>query len=210
MAQALLPAIHAFPLPEALFLELIDGMEMDLQPARYASFDDLSLYCHRVASVVGMLSAGIFGYRHAQTLDFARQLGMALQLTNIIRDVGEDARRNRIYLPAEDLQQFQVSAADILNGRESDALYALMAFQAERAESYYRKAQDLLPAEDRPAQLPSLIMAAIYRANLAEIRADGFRVLRHKTVLPPLRKLWIAWKTRRRERLLNGRVAAGT
>ncbi len=209
VTRALQPAIHAYPLPQTLFLELVDGMEMDLQPARYASFADLSLYCHRVASVVGMLSAGIFGYRHADTLDFARHLGMAFQLTNIIRDVGEDARRDRLYLPAEDLQHFEVSAADILNGRESAALYALMAFQAERAESYYRQAQDVLPAEDRKAQLPSLIMADIYRANLAEIRADGFRVLHHKTVLPPLRKMWIAWKTRRRERRLARRVAAG-
>jgi phytoene synthase len=209
VTRALLPALHAYTLPQALFQELIDGMEMDLQPARYARFDDLSLYCHRVASVVGMLSAGIFGYRHARTLDFARHLGLALQLTNIIRDVGEDARRNRIYLPAEDLQRFQVSAADILNGRESDALYALMAFQTERAERYYRQAQDLLPAEDRRAQLPSLVMAEIYHANLAEIRADGFHVLHHKTVLPPLRKLWIAWKTRRRERRHAHQVTAG-
>ena len=209
VAQALLPAILAYPLPQTLFLELIDGMEMDLQPARYASFADLSLYCHRVASVVGMLSAGIFGYRNAHTLDFARHLGMAFQLTNIIRDVGEDARRNRIYLPEEELQRFQVSDADILNGRESDELYALMAFQTERAESYYRQAQELLPAEDRTTQLPSLIMADIYHANLAEIRADGFHVLHHKTVLPPLRKMWIAWKTRRRERRLARRAATG-
>lgn len=209
VTRALQPAIHAYPLPQTLFLELVDGMEMDLQPARYASFADLSLYCHRVASVVGMLSAGIFGYRHVDTLDFARHLGMAFQLTNIIRDVGEDARRDRLYLPAEDLQHFEVSAADILNGRESAALYALMAFQTERAESYYRQALEVLPAEDRKTQLPSLIMADIYRANLAEIRADGFRVLHHKTVLPPLRKMWIAWKTRRRERRLARRVAAG-
>jgi phytoene synthase len=209
VTRALLPAIHAYPLPETLFLELIDGMEMDLQPARYADFTGLSLYCHRVASVVGMLSAGIFGYRNARTLEFARHLGMAFQLTNIIRDVGEDARRNRIYLPAEDLQRFQVSAADILHGRESEQLYALMAFQTQRAESYYHQARDLLPAEDRQAQLPSLIMAGIYHANLDEIRADGFHVLRHKTVLPPLRKIWIAWKTRRRERRLARRGATG-
>ena len=206
VTKALQPAIHAYPLPQALFLELIDGMQMDLQPARYASFAELGLYCHRVASVVGMLSAGIFGYRHADTLEFARHLGMAFQLTNIIRDVGEDARRNRLYLPADDLQRFQVSAADILNGRESEALYNLMAFQAERAESYYQQAQQVLPAEDRKTQLPSLVMAEIYRANLAEIRADGFRVLHHKTVLPPLRKIWIAWKTQRRERRLTRRM----
>lgn len=200
VTRALLPALHHYPLPQGLFLELIDGMEMDLGPARYENFAELSLYCHRVASVVGMLSAGIFGYRHADTLDFARHLGMAFQLTNIIRDVGEDARRQRLYLPAEDLRRFQVSVADILHGRENDALYALMAFQADRAESYYKRALDALPDEDRSAQLPSLIMAAIYHANLMEIRADGFRVLQHKTVLSPLRKLWIAWKTQRQER----------
>ncbi len=206
VTKALQPAIHAYPLPQTLFLELIDGMQMDLQPARYASFAELGLYCHRVASVVGMLSAGIFGYRHAHTLEFARHLGMAFQLTNIIRDVGEDARRNRLYLPADDLQRFQVSAADILNGRESEAFYNLMTFQAQRAESYYQQALEALPAEDRKAQLPSLVMAEIYRANLVEIRADGFRVLHHKTVLPPLRKIWIAWKTQRRERRLTRRV----
>jgi 15-cis-phytoene synthase len=196
---ALHPVIQDYQLAQAHFHEIIDGMEMDLAYTRYATFHDLSLYCHRVASVVGIVSASIFGHRHAATLDFARQLGLAFQLTNIIRDVGQDARRNRIYLPAEDLERFGVRERDILDANTSDNLVALMAFQAQRAESCYRQALELLPEDDRLAQLPSLVMAEIYRSNLAEIRADGFRILHHKTVLSPLRKLWIAWITRRRE-----------
>ena len=196
---ALLPAITAYGLQQSLFHEIIDGMEMDLDHNRYATFDDLAVYCRRVAVVVGLLSATIFGYSDARTLDFARDLAMAFQLTNIIRDVGEDARRNRVYLPATDLERFHVSVQDILNGRETDGMRALLIFQAQRAENYYRQALEGLPAADRLTQLPSLIMADIYHANLAEIGADGFQVLKHKVVLSPLRKLWIAWRTRRRE-----------
>lgn len=199
VTRALLPAITTYGLDEPLFHEIIDGMEMDLHQIRYATFDDLAVYCRRVAVVVGILSATIFGYRDPRTLEFAHDLAMAFQLTNIIRDVGEDARRNRVYLPAIDLERFQVPVQDILNGHETDGLHALLTFQAQRAENYYRQALESLPAVDRLAQLPSLIMADIYHANLAEIRADGFQVLKRKIVLSPLRKLWIAWSTHRRE-----------
>ncbi|HYN11322.1 MAG TPA: presqualene diphosphate synthase HpnD, partial [Burkholderiales bacterium] len=143
--------------------EIIDGMEMDLNQTRYLDWAGLERYCYRVAGVVGLLAAGIFGYRDARTLDYARHLGIAFQLTNIIRDVGEDARKNRIYLPAEDLQRFKVPAADLLQARESAEFHQLMAFQAERARSHYRQAAAALPAGDRRAQRPGLIMAAIYR-----------------------------------------------
>ncbi len=175
--------------------EIIDGMEMDLNQTRYLDWAGLERYCYRVAGVVGLLAAGIFGYRDARTLEYARHLGIAFQLTNIIRDVGEDARKNRIYLPMEDMKQSAVAAADILQSKHSPEFKRLMAFEAERARSYYRRAEAALPAGDRRAQRPGLIMAAIYRALLDEIERDGFRVLEQRTSLTPLRKFWIAWKT---------------
>jgi 15-cis-phytoene synthase len=175
--------------------EIIDGMEMDLTQTRYLDWTGLEHYCYRVASVVGLLAAGIFGYRDARTLEYARNLGIAFQLTNIIRDVGEDARKNRIYLPMADLKQFGVPAADILQSRETPEFNRLMAFEAARAREHYAKAMQALPAADRKAQRPGLIMAAIYRALLDEIERDGFRVLTQRTSLTPLRKFWLAWKT---------------
>jgi len=195
VSRALQPALGAYGITAARLNEIIDGMEMDLTQSRYLDFAALERYCYHVAGVVGMLAAGIFGYRDARTLDYAQRLGTAFQLTNIIRDVGEDARKNRIYLPAADLQRFGVSAADILQARHSDAFVALMRFQAERARKYHDDALAALPAVDRRAQRPGLIMAAIYRALLAEIERDGFPVLKGRTSLTPLRKFWIAWKT---------------
>ena len=184
-----------FNLPQELLLEIIDGMAMDLQQTRYADFTALSLYCYRVASVVGLLAAEIFGYTERQTQKYAHDLGMAFQLTNIIRDVGEDARRGRIYLPLDELQRFEVPVDDILNARQTDNFRRLMEFQIERAEHYYAQAMSELPAVDRKAQRPGLVMAAIYRTLLDEIKRDGCQVLRQRISLPPLRKLWIAWRT---------------
>lgn len=182
-------------LPGERLNEIIDGMEMDLQQTRYLDFAGLSLYCYRVASVVGLLAAEIFGYRDTQTEQYAHDLGMAFQLTNIIRDVGEDARRGRIYLPIDELQRFNVPAADILNARHSDNFAALMQFQYERAQRYYQQALAALPAGDRKNQRPGLIMAAIYRTLLEEIRRENFQVLHQRISLPPTRKLWLAAKT---------------
>ncbi|MRD72051.1 presqualene diphosphate synthase HpnD [Rhodocyclus tenuis] len=188
-----LQALRAdFDLPQEQLEEIIVGMEMDLVAARYADFSALSLYCYRVASVVGLLAAEIFGYRDRQTLRYANDLGMAFQLTNIIRDVGEDARRGRIYLPQDELTRFGVAEADLTAGRYSDNFYRLMAFQIERAEHYYDKALAALPAVDRKAQRPGLMMAAIYRTVLDEIKRDGMHTLTQRLSLPPLRKLWIA------------------
>ena len=145
--------------------------------------------------MVGQLAATIFGASDRRTMKYAHDLGMAFQLTNIIRDVGEDARRNRIYLPQDELQQFGVSEADILNSNESAEFQRLMAFQIERAKHFYTQAFAALPQADRKSQRPGLIMAAIYRTLLDEIEADGCHVLKHKLSLPPLRKLWIAWRT---------------
>lgn len=195
VTRALLPHVKSFSLEKDNLLLIIEGMEMDLTQTRYLDWQALERYCHRVASVVGLLAARIFGYSDERTLEYARNLGLAFQLTNIIRDVGEDGRRNRIYVPMEDLKRFEVPAADLLNGRESPAFVELMKYESERARSYYAKAFAALPAADRRAQRPGLIMAAIYRTLLDEIEADGFRVLKGKTSLTPLRKLWIAWKT---------------
>lgn len=175
--------------------EIIDGMEMDLVQSRYLDFAGLERYCYLVAGVVGLCAADIFGRSEETTLDYARNLGLAFQLTNIIRDVGEDARRGRVYLPMAELQRFNVPVADILNARYTPAFQAMMQFQYERAESYYDAAFAALPAADRRAQRPGLIMAAIYRTLLAEIRRDGFQVLHQRTSLTPIRKLWLAWKT---------------
>jgi phytoene synthase len=175
--------------------EIIDGMEMDLTQTRYLDWAGLERYCHRVAGAVGLLASGIFGYRDPRTLDYARELGTAFQLTNIIRDVGEDARKNRIYLPMADLKEFGVPAADILQARETPEFGRLMAFEAARARAHYDKAMQVLPGADRRQQRPGLIMAAIYRTLLDEIERDGFRVLTRRTSLTPLRKFWIAWRT---------------
>ncbi len=195
VTRALLPVLAEFGLPQEHLLEIIDGMEMDLQQTRYPDFKALSLYCYRVASVVGLLAAEIFGYQDRRTQKYAHDLGMAFQLTNIIRDVGEDARRGRIYLPMDELKRFNVTAADILNSRHSDDFRKLMEFQIERAEHYYAQAMRQLPDVDRKTQRPGLVMAAIYRAVLEEIKRDGCRVLQQRTSLPPLRKLWLAWRT---------------
>jgi len=195
VTRALQPALAPFGITAERLNEIIDGMEMDLTQTRYLDYAGLERYCYRVAGVVGLLAAGIFGYTDARTLDYAKRLGTACQLTNIIRDVGEDARKNRIYLPMEDLQRFHVSAADLLNARHGEAFVALMRFQTGRARACYENALATLPAADRRAQRPGLIMAAIYRALLAEIEREGFRVLTQRTSLTPLRKLWIAWKT---------------
>ncbi len=195
VTRALAPFKETFSLKAERLNEIIDGMEMDLTQTRYLDWPALERYCYLVAGVVGVLAAGIFGYRNPRTLDYARDLGIAFQLTNVIRDVGEDARKNRIYLPMEDLQRFKVPASDILQYRESAGFKALMAFQASRARGQYDKAMQALPPEDRRAQRSGLIMAAIYRSLLEEIERDDFRVLTQKTALTPLRKFYIAWKT---------------
>jgi 15-cis-phytoene synthase len=195
VARALLDVVGPFKLQRTHFDEIIDGMEMDLDQGRYADFAALRVYCHRVAGVVGLLSATIFGYRQAQTLDYAHDLGIAFQLTNIIRDVGEDARRDRIYLPQEDLARYGVSDADIMSGHASANMRELMRFQVTRARSFYSQALGQLPSIDRRAQRAGLVMAAIYQRLLDEIEADACEVLNAKISLTPVTKLWLAWKT---------------
>ncbi|MDY0964900.1 presqualene diphosphate synthase HpnD [Massilia sp. CFBP9026] len=192
---ALQPHIATYKLEEKHLLAIVDGMEMDLDQSRYLDYPGLQRYCWHVAGVVGILSASIFGYTNPQTLAYAEKLGLAFQLTNIIRDVGDDARKGRIYLPVNELQQFGVTANDLLKLQHTDKFEALMRFQAERAQAIYDEALALLPKEDRRAQRPGLMMAAIYRTLLDEIQRDGFHVLNQRISLTPLRKLWLAWKT---------------
>jgi phytoene synthase len=195
VAVALVPIVAAFRLPEGHFQAVIDGMTMDLEQNRYLDFATLERYCHYVAGVVGLMSAEIFGYQDPATREYARDLGVAFQLTNIIRDVGEDARRGRIYLPQDELERHGVTAADLFQRRATPAFVALMADQAMRARAFYARALSALPPVDRRAQRPGLMMAAIYRALLDAIERDGFRVLDRRIALTPLAKAWIAWKT---------------
>jgi 15-cis-phytoene synthase len=197
VAKALAAVVREFALPEEHFQTVIDGMAMDLTHARYLDFPSLESYCHRVAGVVGLMSAEIFGYQEASTRDYARNLGIAFQLTNICRDVGEDARRGRIYLPQEDLARFGVTPSSLLRAEYSDAFRNLMAFEVERTQSWYDRALASLAPVDRAAQRAGLAMAAIYRTLLREIARDGYRVLDRRTSLTPIRKLWIAWKASR-------------
>lgn len=196
VTKALLPAIHAYKMDEEHFLEIIDGMEMDLDQNRYTDFKQLQLYCYRVASVVGLLSVQIFGYTNRNTLKYAHDLGMAFQLTNIVRDIGEDARRGRIYIPLDEIKKAGLSETDILHGHHSAKMQELIDFQIERAERFYDKALNALPREDRKSQRTGLIMAAIYRTLLREIKQSGSQqVLDARISLTPLRKLWLAWTT---------------
>ncbi len=195
VALALAPAVATFKLPQEHFQTVIDGMAMDLEQSRYPDFATLEHSCHCVAGVVGLLSAEIFGYSDPATRDYARNLGVAFQLTNIIRDVGEDAHRGRLYLPEDELSRFGVEPKDLLARHATAGFTALMAHQVERARVFYARALAALPPADRRAQRPGLIAAAIYQALLAEIERDDFRVLDRRIALTPLFKAWIAWKT---------------
>jgi phytoene synthase len=192
--KALLPWCEEFQIQSHHLLSIIEGCEMDLTQTRYLDRASLEGYCHLVAGVVGEVSALIFGQQSTQTKAYAHQLGQAFQLTNIIRDVGEDAMRGRIYLPISELQQFDVKAHEILNRIDSERFKALMAHQASKAKALYAKAFELLPDVDKRAQKPGLMMASIYRTLLDEIERAEFPVLNQRVSLTPIRKLWLAWK----------------
>ena len=191
---ALMPIAADYKIEEAHLQAVIEGCQMDLNQTRYLDYPGLQRYCHLVAGVVGEVAANIFGQTQAATTLYAHKLGLALQLTNIIRDVGEDARRGRIYLPMSEMQQFEVKAHEVLKGVYSERFTALMQFQARRAQGLYDEALALLPAADRRSQKPGLMMASIYRTLLTEIEHEKFQVLHQRISLTPLRKLWLAWK----------------
>ena len=199
--KALMPHASLYNIEARHLLGVIEGCQMDLEQTRYLDYPGLQRYCHLVAGVVGEVAAGIFGQTDPQTTAYAHKLGQALQLTNILRDVGEDAMRGRIYLPVNELQQFDVKAHEILKRTYSDRFTALMQFQAQRAQGLYDEALALLPAADRRAQKPGLMMASIYRALLREIERDNFQVLHQRVSLTPLRKFWLAWKVQALGRL---------
>ncbi|BDT66879.1 15-cis-phytoene synthase [Comamonadaceae bacterium OS-1] len=192
--KALMPLAADYQIEQRHLQAIIEGCHMDLEQTRYLDFPGLQRYCHLVAGVVGEVSARIFGQTDPATTAYAHTLGLAFQLTNIIRDVGEDALMGRIYLPVGELQQFDVKAHEILKRTYSDRFTALMRFQAQRAHALYEEAFAMLPAADRRAQKPGLMMASIYRTLLREIEADNFQVLHQRVSLTPLRKLWLAWK----------------
>jgi 15-cis-phytoene synthase len=199
--RALMPAAAAYGIEERQLRAVIEGCQMDLTQTRYLDFPALERYCYLVAGIVGEVSARIFGQSEPRTTAYAHKLGLAFQLTNIIRDVGEDALRGRIYLPVSELQQFDVKAHEITKRTYSDRFRALMQFQADRAHRLYDEALALLPAEDRRSQKPGLMMASIYRTLLREIERDDFQVLHQRVSLTPVRKFWLAWKVQALGRL---------
>jgi phytoene synthase len=199
--QALMPHTGTYAIAQHHLQSVIEGCQMDLEQTRYLDYPNLQRYCHLVAGVVGEVAAAIFGQTQAQTTTYAHTLGQALQLTNIIRDVGEDAQRGRIYLPVNELQRFDVKAHEILKRVPSERFQALMAFQAQRAHALYDEAFALLPEADHRSQKPGLMMASIYRSLLREIEAQNFPVLERRVRLTPLRKLWLAWKVQALGRL---------
>ena len=199
--KALMPLAADYQIEQRHLKAVIEGCQMDLTQTRYLDYPNLQRYCHLVAGIVGEVAANIFGQTQPETTLYAHKLGQALQLTNILRDVGEDALRGRIYLPVNELQQFDVKAHEILKRSYSDRFTALMKFQAQRAQGLYDEALALLPAADRHSQKPGLMMASIYRALLREIERDNFQVLHQRVSLTPLRKLWLAWKVQALGRL---------
>jgi phytoene synthase len=185
VTKSLVNYIDKFDLNQEYFIEIIDGMEMDLNFNRYENFKQLQLYCYRVASAVGILSAKIFGFNNIKTLKYAHDMGIALQLTNIIRDLGEDARRGRIYVPLDELKLFDVTEADILNYTEGEKIKKLVMFLSERAQNFYFSAIGHLPIEDKRKQLPGLMMGNIYFVLLNEIiKNNPEKILNQRTMLP--------------------------
>ncbi|MGZ6227839.1 MAG: presqualene diphosphate synthase HpnD [Candidatus Binataceae bacterium] len=195
ISRALAYNVRRFAIPRRYFEEIIDGVEMDLGRTRYATFEELRLYCYRVASAVGLVCIEIFGYRNPRTREYAENLGIAFQLTNIIRDLSEDAARGRIYLPLEDLARFDVSEDEILRGADTLELRRLLEHEVERARSFYAQAENALAAEDRAAMVCAEAMRSIYRALLERIASKGCGVVgrRHRISTP--RKLYLVGRT---------------
>jgi 15-cis-phytoene synthase len=203
ISRALADSVRRFSIPRRYFEEIIDGVEMDLSRNRYRTFEELRLYCYRVASAVGLICIEIFGYRNPQARNYAENLGVAFQLTNIIRDVREDAERGRIYLPLEDLEHFAVTEEEVLQSRHSDRFERLMEFEAQRAREFYRIAERALPPEDRTSLLTAEAMRLIYSALLHRIEKSRYRVMDGKLRLSaPLKLLLVgrAWASGRLKR----------
>lgn len=194
LTVALKPYIEWYSIPQKYFLELIKGVEMDLTKNRYNTFDELHKYCYRVASVVGLICAEVFGYQNAVTLGYAVDLGIALQLTNILRDIKADAAHGRIYLPLEDLRRFGYAEEDLFSSRYNPAFVEMMRFETARAWSYYKRAGETLPREDRKAMVAAEIMRAIYSTLLRKIEVSNYNVFSSPPKLSKPYKLYIACK----------------
>jgi phytoene synthase len=188
LAQDVRHLIEKYSLPVGMFEEIIAGVEMDLSIRRYATFEELRVYCYRVASAVGLVSIEIFGYRNPACKQYAIELGLALQMTNIIRDVGKDSKDSRIYLPQEDLAQFTYSEAELQSRQYNECFLRLMEFEAARAREFFVRAAAALPPEDRRAMAPAEIMGSIYRGLLRQIELDKFRVFEKEYRLSKLEK----------------------
>ena len=180
--------IHKYSLSTDMLEEIIAGVEMDLSISRYATFEELRVYCYRVASAVGLVSIEIFGYRNPRCKEYALELGLALQMTNIIRDVGKDLRDGRIYLPQEDLARFHYSETELQDRQYSDRFVRLLEFEAARAGEFFSRAAAVLPAEDRRRMVPAEIMGSIYRGLLRRMELDRFRVFEKEYRLGKLEK----------------------
>lgn len=199
VAKALHPIIQSSALAAEQLLDVIEGVDADIEQPHYNTAEELTSYCRRVGTFYDLLLAHALGHTNATTGDYARKLGAAFRFTQIIRDVGKDTQRGRTYIPMEDLQRFEVPPTNIVNGIDHPNIATLIAFEIERAKGFYDDALDGLAEQDRLQQLPGLVMVAIYRATLDEIERDGCQVLKHQIRLPAMRKRWIAWKTRRNE-----------
>ena len=192
MMKDLQECVSEYSIPKDYFEELILGVEMDLEQSRYQTFDDLYLYCYRVASIVGLMCIEVFEYTEPETKKYAEYLGIALQLTNILRDVGDDAAMDRIYIPLEDIKTYELKEQDILQKNYTAQFTNLAAFHAERAEEYYKRASSALPSKDRRNMLAAQIMGQVYHSVLEKIRANEFQVFDGRTSLSKLQKLLIA------------------
>jgi phytoene synthase len=190
--RALAESTARFKIPRQPFEDLILGLEMDLSVTRYDTFEDLALYCYRVASTIGLIAIEIFGYQNPRTRDYAVNLGMALQLVNILRDLVSDARRGRLYLPREDLERFGVRPGEVLAGHCNDPVIELMQFECDRARHYFDLARQMLPPEDRRAMVAAEIMAAIYWRLLRLIQKRRYNVFGKRVRLSRPRKFWTA------------------
>ncbi len=189
-----------FHLTEELFQEMLDGMRMDVSCHPMLKSADLALYCYRVAGVVGLLTIEVFGYQSRQASGFATTLGEALQFTNILRDLKEDAKRGRIYIPQDDRIRFAVADQDFMDGNMNTGMQSLITHYVDKTEKLYTKALELLPDEDRVSLRPSLLMGAIYYAHLKRIRHHPYDLWAHPPRLLPIQKIWIAWKMWRYEK----------
>jgi 15-cis-phytoene synthase len=208
IARQLAAAVRAYPIPRGALEAIIEGCAMDLERMRFETAEDLYPYCYRVASAVGLCCIEIFGYTDPRARDYAVQLGTALQLTNIVRDVGADARDGRVYLPQRDLREFGVTEDDLVRGRYNDRFVKLMEHQAARARQFYAAAATAYPLADARSLIAAQIMGGIYRALLDEIEARRFAVLGERITLPARRKVVIALRCWASARLRRDRTAA--